>query len=116
MKAIVNTTIDGIVKSARNALIVQYLGSSPPSFGISFLNLLGDASILRYSVCAISLPAKKNDPAMAPINGFFVKAYPIPCNARQIRMWKMLIKDFTLQLIRSFVDYRACLTIIKMSC
>ena len=78
--------IDGIVKSATNALSAQYFGLNPPSTLIYFLNLLGDASMFRYSVGAISLPAKKNIPAIAPINGFFVNAYPIPWSARQIRI------------------------------
>ena len=47
--AIVVTIADGIVKSASSALIVQYFGLNPPNTLISFLNLLGDASMFRYS-------------------------------------------------------------------
>jgi hypothetical protein len=77
MNEIIKTITEGIVKSAKNALNVQYFGLNPPNTLMSFLNLLADASIFRYSACEISLPAKKKTPAIAPINGFFVKAYPM---------------------------------------
>ena len=86
MNAISTVMTEGIVKSATNDLSVQYFGFNPPNTLISFLNLLGDASMFRYSVCAISLPTKKKIPAIAPTNGSFVKAYPMPCNEKQIKI------------------------------